>query len=343
MPRQRIFHPNFWKSGKLKKVMRSCGPSTILFYWGLVSLADDEGRGYIDFDVLSMEMPLLEIQEETVTTWLDKLNELGLIQIYSTPQLYSKKEISCYFIPDWFDKQRIDKPYTSEVPLPPKEFFYKYQDYFKKLSKQFFIINQRLIKEDRVIQNQLIINRELVDEWLEASRPMKLREVKLREVKLREKNTSCSESKKDLDSEPTILPNSFPKIETKNKTQNEITLNSQKEIIKIPLIKRDGEFLVYSNDLAQWQDTFPGINVLQELKKIRQWNLDNPDRRKTSRGIRKHITQWLSREQDKRSLPLPQNFKDQKTEKRKEILNKVLDFEEETKSDDLLIRPPPIP
>ena len=69
-------------------------------------------------------------------------------------------------------------------------------------------------------------------------------------------------------------------------------------ILKIPLIKKDGFFSVTQKGISEWQDTFPGVNVLAELKKYRQWANDNPARRKTAVGIRKSITYWLSKAQD---------------------------------------------
>lgn len=76
-------------------------------------------------------------------------------------------------------------------------------------------------------------------------------------------------------------------------------------ILSIPLIKRDGEFHITQADVDEWQDTFQAIDVLAVLRRIRQWNIDNPQRRKTIRGIRKHITGWLGREQDRGHGPLP--------------------------------------
>ena len=70
-------------------------------------------------------------------------------------------------------------------------------------------------------------------------------------------------------------------------------------ILKILLIKRDGEFSVFQEDIDQWQETFPGIDVLQIIREIRQWNIDNPQKRKTAGGIRKHISSWMGREQNK--------------------------------------------
>ena len=63
-------------------------------------------------------------------------------------------------------------------------------------------------------------------------------------------------------------------------------------------------FPVFKRDVEQWQDTFQGVNVLEDLKKCRQWNIDNPKNRKTERGIRGHISAWLGRTQD-RSRPKP--------------------------------------
>lgn len=66
----------------------------------------------------------------------------------------------------------------------------------------------------------------------------------------------------------------------------------------IPLVGKQGEFTVTEADVAQWAESFPGIDVRQLLRKIRQWNIDNPAKRKTKSGIRGHISRWLGKEQD---------------------------------------------
>ena len=76
----------------------------------------------------------------------------------------------------------------------------------------------------------------------------------------------------------------------------------QSEILfEIPLIKKDGTFSVTQANIDEWQDTFPGIDALAEVKKYRQWAKDNPAKRKTVSGIRKSITHWLSKAQDRGS------------------------------------------
>lgn len=51
--------------------------------------------------------------------------------------------------------------------------------------------------------------------------------------------------------------------------------------------------------IALWKETYPGVNVEQELKRMIAWLDSNPTRRKTRKGIDRFINNWLSREQDK--------------------------------------------
>lgn len=52
----------------------------------------------------------------------------------------------------------------------------------------------------------------------------------------------------------------------------------------------------YADELAR---LFPAVDVPQTLNEIRAWNIANPARRKTLRGIKHHITTWMSKEQNR--------------------------------------------
>lgn len=52
-------------------------------------------------------------------------------------------------------------------------------------------------------------------------------------------------------------------------------------------------------DIDEWQELYQAVNVMQELRKMKGWLDSNPTKRKTSRGIRRFINSWLSREQDR--------------------------------------------
>ncbi|MFK4765333.1 hypothetical protein ACI3L3_11210 [Desulfobaculum sp. SPO524] len=58
--------------------------------------------------------------------------------------------------------------------------------------------------------------------------------------------------------------------------------------------------------VREWQETYPAVDVEQELRACRQWNIDNPRRRKTADGVYKHINAWLARSQN-RARPIRQN------------------------------------
>jgi hypothetical protein len=72
------------------------------------------------------------------------------------------------------------------------------------------------------------------------------------------------------------------------------------EAIRIPL-EDDSFYDVTPEYIMQLQDSFPGLDVVQVLRTCRQWNIDNPKRRKTINGIRRHISGWISRQHEKRT------------------------------------------
>ena len=74
-------------------------------------------------------------------------------------------------------------------------------------------------------------------------------------------------------------------------------------IMTFPLAKKSEAFPVTQSDIDEWGGSFPGIDLLQELRHCLQWNRDNPTRRKTKAGIRRHITSWLAKAQDRARAP----------------------------------------
>ena len=68
----------------------------------------------------------------------------------------------------------------------------------------------------------------------------------------------------------------------------------------ISLILNDHTFHeIYQPDIDSWEELYPAVDVLQELRKMKGWLDSNPAKRKTRKGIKRFINSWLSREQDK--------------------------------------------
>lgn len=69
-------------------------------------------------------------------------------------------------------------------------------------------------------------------------------------------------------------------------------------VISLPL--NDGTFFnVSENDRTKWSQLYPNVDVLQQLRNMVGWCDANPTKRKTRGGIKRFITAWLAREQDK--------------------------------------------
>lgn len=74
-------------------------------------------------------------------------------------------------------------------------------------------------------------------------------------------------------------------------------------VISLPL--NDGTFFdVPENDRAKWSQLYPNVDVVQQLRNMAGWCDANPSKRKTRNGIKRFITSWLAREQDKGHGPV---------------------------------------
>ncbi len=67
--------------------------------------------------------------------------------------------------------------------------------------------------------------------------------------------------------------------------------------IKMPLAKKGEEAGVTDTMIDEWVEAYPGVDVRQQLRHMRQWCLNNPKRCKTASGVGAFITGWLNDEQ----------------------------------------------
>lgn len=85
-------------------------------------------------------------------------------------------------------------------------------------------------------------------------------------------NNYCSEPKENLASEPPVIT---------------LTLNDKTE------------YPISQTDVDEWKVLYPAVDVVQQLRYMKAWCDSNPSKRKTSRGIKRFITSWLMKEQDR--------------------------------------------
>ena len=70
------------------------------------------------------------------------------------------------------------------------------------------------------------------------------------------------------------------------------------DVPSIPL-SNGSEWLPSVSDYEEWTRIYPGVDIANEFNRMRQWCLSNPTKKKTARGIRRFVTGWLDREQNK--------------------------------------------
>lgn len=65
------------------------------------------------------------------------------------------------------------------------------------------------------------------------------------------------------------------------------------------LLNDKSSYDVPVDKIALWKETYPAVDIEQELRRMAAWLDCNPQRRKTRRGINRFINSWLAREQDR--------------------------------------------
>ncbi len=108
------------------------------------------------------------------------------------------------------------------------------------------------------------------------------------------------------------IPVLFPTIEQSNKGTkkqdyrnivNDISCSEPQKAAQNPsgisLPLNDKSFYEVPMDkIALWRETYPAVDIEQELRRMIAWLDANLDKRKTRRGIERFINSWLARTQD---------------------------------------------
>ena len=129
-------------------------------------------------------------------------------------------------------------------------------------------------------------------------------------------------------SESGYKPSIDPPIEPSSKDLAPSELEaSEPPVICLPTNRKDQFYEVSTTQVMEWKQTYPAVNVLDQLRKMKVWSDANPRKRKTQGGMVRFITAWLGREQDKgRYLPPEEQPKQAKSDG-DEIKSKVRQLE----------------
>ncbi len=114
-------------------------------------------------------------------------------------------------------------------------------------------------------------------------------------AKLLQSNTNVTKCNTDID----IEKDKDKDIDIE-KDINTISSELKPSPVAISLPLNDKTFRdITEDEISQYQELYPNVNVSQELRNMLGWLNANPTKRKTRRGINKFVNNWLSRSQDK--------------------------------------------
>lgn len=88
-------------------------------------------------------------------------------------------------------------------------------------------------------------------------------------------------------------------INTQDQESAELPLEATAQpVALIPLLNKT-DYPVFPDHLKELQEAFPAVNVRAELKRAALWCKDNPAKRKTKNGVRRFLSTWMERQQNR--------------------------------------------
>lgn len=139
-------------------------------------------------------------------------------------------------------------------------------------------------EQERTASEQQMNSERTADEQpADTSKELKnLRTKETKELKKEEENTICSESavggSKLVDDSPVVMI--------------------------FPIVGKAKEWNLTEAKLAEYAESYPGVDCMAAARAARQWCIDNPTRRKTHKGMPAFLSGWLGRNQNKGGVQL---------------------------------------
>jgi hypothetical protein len=261
MSRIRTIKPELFRHEKLFEAESTFKLPLRVAFMGLFTCCDREGR--FRWRPRQLKLDILPYENIDFAKVLEALADYGFIYKYEC------NGHSYGYIPSWHKHQRINnKELASDIPEPPS------------------LISIRNTSES----HESFTNESTVNHSSNTNNHHNLPSL----------NTSQGEEERDMEVEieGKIKGKEILNFETTN--DFEIKSNNTNIIIYIPL-NNNQQYPITTLQLTEWQTLYPAINVEQELRNIRAWNLANSNKRKTKSGILKHINCWLSNAQNNSS------------------------------------------
>lgn len=127
---------------------------------------------------------------------------------------------------------------------------------------------------------------------------------------------------------PSVPSMSYKSIDIEKEKEIDIDNNNNicsqptESVFELPL--NDNTFYSITKDMiTHYEELYPNVNVMQELRNILGWLESNPTKRKTKLGIARFVNNWLAKEQDKGNNPNDKRVKNKTNDFTEEYINNL--------------------
>ena len=243
-----------------------------VFFYRLIVTVDDYGCYFASPAILRGKMfPRDSVTDAQVEKAMNTLSSLGIIRTYTV------EDESYLEIVTW-DKHQTRRAKHRKYPS------YEESDEYRALQSNPHEITCKQVKtnesgkidyeqKDEKCSLSNVKSSEITCNHMKSHVPEESRNRGIEESRNRGIEEYCPERSDDL-SEPE--PNVFIELPLNDKTFHAVT----------------------EEDVSKYRELYPAVNVEQELRNMYGWLDSNPKRLKTRGGIKRFITNWLSKEQN---------------------------------------------
>ena len=235
-----------------------------VFFYRLIVTVDDYGCYFASPAILRGKMfPRDSVTDAQVEKAMNTLSSLGIIRTYTV------EDESYLEIVTW-DKHQTRRAKHRKYPSYEESEEYqalqsKPREIICKQTKSEKSRKKDTEQKDKECSLSDLKSSEIICKHMKSNVPEESRNRGIEEY--------CPERFDDL-SEPE--PNTFIELPLNDKTFHAVT----------------------EEDVSKYRELYPAVNVEQELRNMYGWLDSNPKRLKTRGGIRRFITNWLSKEQN---------------------------------------------
>lgn len=113
------------------------------------------------------------------------------------------------------------------------------------------------------------------------------------------KNVNIEHKNANISCKNAYIPEQSKVKESKVKESKVNSTEPQAPSVLTLTLNDGSEYPITQENIDEWQTAFPNVDVVQQLHAMKLWCKDNPKKRKTKTGVRRFVTSWLDREQNR--------------------------------------------